>query len=40
MSMYPYIVTLVVLVATIVLRRDNDSAQPAALVQAYSREAD
>ena len=40
MSMYPYIVTLVVLVATIVWSRDDDSAQPAALVQAYSREAD
>ncbi len=40
MSTYPYIATLVVLAATVVLSREGDSAQPAALMQAYSRESD
>jgi len=40
MSTYPYIVTLVVLVVTVVWSDDRHSARPAALVQSYSREID
>jgi len=40
MSMYPYIVTLVVLTVTVVWSQGEDRAEPSALVQAYSREMD
>jgi len=40
MSTYPYIVTLLVLVVTVVRAENRDLAQPSALVQSYSREAD
>jgi simple sugar transport system permease protein len=40
MSTYPYIATLVVLVVTVVRAENRELAQPSALVQSYSREAD
>jgi len=40
MSTYPYLATLIVLTFTVVHRTDIGSAQPAALVQSYSRESD
>lgn len=40
MSAYPYLATLLVLVYTVVHRGDAGTAEPAALVQNYSRETD
>lgn len=40
MSTYPYLATLFVLIYTVVHRRDAGTAEPAALVQNYSRETD
>jgi len=40
MSTYPYLVTLLVLVITVVRAENRELAQPSALVQSYSREAD
>ncbi|ATW89349.1 simple sugar transport system permease protein [Halohasta litchfieldiae] len=40
MSTYPYIVTLLVLVITVVRAENSELAQPSALVQSYTREAD
>lgn len=40
MSTYPYLVTLLVLVVTVVRAQNQELAQPSALVQSYSREAD
>ena len=40
MSTYPYIVTLLVLVITVVRAENRELAQPSALVQSYSREAE
>jgi simple sugar transport system permease protein len=40
MSTYPYLVTLLVLVITVVRAENRELAQPSALVQSYSREVD
>lgn len=40
MSTYPYIVTLLVLVLTVIRAENRELAQPSALVQSYSRELD
>jgi len=40
MSTYPYLVTLLVLVITVARAENRELAQPSALVQSYSREAD
>jgi len=40
MSTYPYLATLIVLVVTVVRRNHEQSAEPAGLVQSYSRESD
>lgn len=40
MSMYPYLVTLLVLVVVVVRKENQRDAAPAALVQSYSRELD
>jgi simple sugar transport system permease protein len=40
MSTYPYIATLLVLVITVVRAENRELAEPSALVQSYSREAD
>jgi simple sugar transport system permease protein len=40
MSTYPYIATLLVLVITVVRAENSELAQPSALVQSYTREAD
>jgi len=40
MSTYPYIATLLVLVITVIRAENRELAQPSALVQSYSREAD
>jgi simple sugar transport system permease protein len=40
MSTYPYLATLLVLVVTVVRAENRELAQPSALVESYSREAD
>jgi len=40
MSTYPYLATLLVLVVTVIRAENRELAQPSALVQSYSREAD
>lgn len=40
MSTYPYIVTLLVLAITVIRAENSELAQPSALVQSYTREAD